>query len=1417
VLLCSQDYNPFADVGNARIHIMDKSFDDGGEVAIFTTHELVLAPAVAALIDSFSVSIDSNRYERDTTIETVRTGHYTFRLSFVDTGRHEVRVRAYRGRDMHAWSLRVHAFSPLHQDTVNGVFGEPLELATDSVGDGDVMYHWSFGNNTTVSSLSPRATATIHTADNDRGSGLLWVSDKHHRSSAVVFAFSLVDTGAPLIEWLNHPDGDTLVSADTIVPFKVRITDQGGGAVDSVTINGSRAVPDINDVYTRSIHGLRDHPPSSALPLVVYAVDNLEFGNAVRDTFWLAYDSSAITTRRTELLIANVKRDTVVSRTPLFRVFGSVNDYSGATVTVHLDVNGEGVADTLYPGGAGEWGWTFSLPRTRNIVTITALDDKGEVLSHRTMTVFYDAGLVDTAGPVFLEVSVNGTRRHRVIVDDTVAVVRVTAFDEGTGIASLTIGGERIEPSAEGYRWAKTIGSLAHADPGTKVAIRASDSLGNSSDTAVTIYRNRPPRFVGIEGIPYPAVTDSLYTGRINVRDDDGDVVEVIVTHAPAGMTVTEFGLITWQTGTATGADSLVVQLYDELAYTGRISRPMHVVAPAERPDAVVLATTHEAFPPFLEVGVDTLRVSLGVVEGGGRPPYTYDARVPGTQHVLLDSTHDSMLLWAPALDDTGTNVIECVARDFFGIADTLRVSVMVVPANRPCTLRIGAMPDTTASGALDLSRAAAPETLVVRIDDPDLRYGPPAETHDVRAVRGTGSRPVAIDGEGRGVILLDPPDAEAGFDTLTLTVTDRTGSSDTLALALYYGTPPAAPVPLHPADSASLSDTTVGLRWRCTDPDGDTLRYDVYMGPAGAVERVAREVSDTLYSVTGLVTSGVYYWRVVARDRTSAVTGPTRSVRLRNPRHVELAVDAGDFPSFVEAGRTMSVALGVREGTGKEPLRYGALHVEKDRALVTSETAATLSWTPLADDTGHQHLRITVEDGWGNGDTLGVTVLVVPANAHPCSLAVEHTAALTADGAVDLSGGNEADTARITIVDRDHPLTERYTVRTIDRHATTVETLDSATTFALITAPEAARRGLDTIRVIVGDRTGTFDTLDMRLWYGRSAHGGSVKIRINTTGIAAMSAPVYDIPLLVRLDEASFDFTGLPATDPPLRFVKAGGGRVPYQLDTWDPVAGRAAIWILADTVRPADDTWYATLVVDEVARDSSDGDAVFRRSDGFQGVWHMNLVYHNGWTVRDATANGNHGTVHGAGENDVVATPLGSSILFDSTTTYIDCGNHASLSPGNDRLTLEAWVRLGAGTAASGYMDIVSKGNHSYLMQKEAATPTLLANVYDGTSYRNARVHGIAEQTWYHVAATYDGSRVRLYLDGERVDDAFAPWITTTSHDVNIGRNAELAGRFFDGIIDEVRISSVARGRNWIVLSYENQKAGSGVVTVE
>jgi formylglycine-generating enzyme required for sulfatase activity len=83
----------------------------------------------------------------------------------------------------------------------------------------------------------------------------------------------------------------------------------------------------------------------------------------------------------------------------------------------------------------------------------------------------------------------------------------------------------------------------------------------------------------------------------------------------------------------------------------------------------------------------------------------------------------------------------------------------------------------------------------------------------------------------------------------------------------------PSSPVP---ADSAQNQAVNTDISWTCSDPDGDTLTYDVYFGTSSTPPLVSPVQSGITYDPGTLANSQSYYWRIVAHDNHDhSTSGP--------------------------------------------------------------------------------------------------------------------------------------------------------------------------------------------------------------------------------------------------------------------------------------------------------------------------------------------------------------------------------------------------------------------------------------------------------------------------------------------------------------------------------------------------------------
>ena len=172
------------------------------------------------------------------------------------------------------------------------------------------------------------------------------------------------------------------------------------------------------------------------------------------------------------------------------------------------------------------------------------------------------------------------------------------------------------------------------------------------------------------------------------------------------------------------------------------------------------------------------------------------------------------------------------------------------------------------------------------------------------------------------------------------------------------------------------------------------------------------------------------------------------------------------------------------------------------------------------------------------------------------------------------------------------------------------------------------------------------------------------------------------------------------------------------------------------------------------------------------------------SGSVLRDSSGNGNHGKIKGA---KWVRNGKGFALEFDGVDDCVDCGAGPSLDI-RDNISITAWV-YPKPQKAPAEPGIVGKAFASYVItQYEEQVWT-----YISKGWQKASVF-IPLERWHHIASTYDGKALKLYLNGELVsaqpldvpiDSGGHFWMARSDGELRYTKNAHFHGR-----IAEVRV---------------------------
>jgi hypothetical protein len=319
----------------------------------------------------------------------------------------------------------------------------------------------------------------------------------------------------------------------------------------------------------------------------------------------------------------------------------------------------------------------------------------------------------------------------------------------------------------------------------------------------------------------------------------------------------------------------------------------------------------------------------------------------------------------------------------------------------------------------------------------------------------------------------------------------------------------------------------------------------------------------------------------------------------------------------------------------------------------------------------------------------------------------------------------------------------------------------------------------------------------------------------------SGVNATLTGFPLLVLLKKAQIDFTKTQDGGQDLRFTDDQNQILDYEIERWsetDP--DPSVVWVRIPSLpgksssnNPIIWMYYGN------AQAQADQHVTAVWSNEYAGVWHLSqddngLVDSTGKTAK-AMNNG----------SKRVAGMIGDARGFSaSNKQFIDTLNNAQLN----RFTVETWVK-------SNHDPTMSNGPNGPLMREknyqivwDHAMPYIAGASFDPkdpnngnntSNWQSAAFDKLDNTKWFYLAATFDGNKFITYKDGvhkHEVDMATTdPQMETVSAKIGChAYNTMDPVNFFDGMIDEVRLSDQARSSDWIEAQNKSMR-NDGFVT--
>jgi gliding motility-associated-like protein len=314
-------------------------------------------------------------------------------------------------------------------------------------------------------------------------------------------------------------------------------------------------------------------------------------------------------------------------------------------------------------------------------------------------------------------------------------------------------------------------------------------------------------------------------------------------------------------------------------------------------------------------------------------------------------------------------------------------------------------------------------------------------------------------------------------------------------------------------------------------------------------------------------------------------------------------------------------------------------------------------------------------------------------------------------------------------------------------------------------------------------------------------------------------SSDLKNFPVMIKL--TGEDFLKTPPTGFVLNpngwdiiFTDANYNKLDHQIESYDPINGDFLAWVRIPILSASSNTLIKILYGNQQI--SSDPSSATVWDTHYKGVWHLNDS-----NLEDYSSFNKPGTPYNT--PTYPAGQINSALGLNGGNQYAQVLNAPNTNfAGN--ITVSAWIYLNGlnldqkiagnqNNSSGGYKFGVFTDNRVEFEIRTAANQAFLnRSVTGGTT--------LAAGQWYYVAGVSSDvlDSIRTFVNGI----AERPYRKTgtlgiASNDLTIGREPWTGSYYFNGRIDELRISDKVRSDGWLRTDYNNQVSPSTFYSID
>jgi hypothetical protein len=293
------------------------------------------------------------------------------------------------------------------------------------------------------------------------------------------------------------------------------------------------------------------------------------------------------------------------------------------------------------------------------------------------------------------------------------------------------------------------------------------------------------------------------------------------------------------------------------------------------------------------------------------------------------------------------------------------------------------------------------------------------------------------------------------------------------------------------------------------------------------------------------------------------------------------------------------------------------------------------------------------------------------------------------------------------------------------------------------------------------------------------------------------------------------------------------GTTKLDHEIEKYTGSTGEIIMWARIPILTYANDTEIYIYYGNSSISTSQEAAAAVWDSN-YLGVWHLKEDPTGTAPQMIESNNGNSLTATSLVAGDQLACQVDGGLSFNGSSKYATTGNKNVTVQNLSQYTISAWLYTGTLGARKTAWEELNNGTGSRLkfaIDLATAIGKTGTNTYfffggrvaDADSFTNFAVNdsvAVALSTWYYVVAVFDSVNDvhHVMVNGTDVTNALAKAAianTVTSQNPRMAARPGTAAEWWNGRIDEMRVSNTMRAVDWSKTEYNNyanQGTGSG-----